>query len=215
LHSAGVHSCHLLGASSGGVTGRCVGSRLVALFRIAKLGAAWSPRFVTPDIADTSASHSYAVGDMDERSKTLRGKPAVFAELNRLVFDHAEDQFRDVIRNIIVAELFEGLGKVRNAKSNSNYAVLPRVAMRIATMAELLIGLAHKHIYTASGLATVESMALSPRPAGHDELCTMVMRGELDHPNRTSQVIENYWKGVVEWAADSNIDLARACRWPI
>jgi len=40
------------------------------------------------------------------------------------------------------------------------------------------------------------------------------MRGTLDDPKCIPDVIERYWKGVVEWAADQDIDLALACRWP-
>ena len=146
--------------------------------------------------------------------RILRGGPALFAELKRLVFDHSEADFHEVIRSIIVGEMFEGLGKVRNSMSSGGHDQLPRVLMRIATMAQLLVGLAHRHIFTSSGLAAVESMQLAPRPSGHDELCTMAMRGELDNPDHTSEVIERYWIGVVEWAADMHIDLALACKWP-
>jgi len=38
--------------------------------------------------------------------------PAFFAELRRRVFDRTEGQFHDVIRAIIVGEMYEGLGKV-------------------------------------------------------------------------------------------------------
>ena len=147
--------------------------------------------------------------------KALRGEPALFAELRRLVFDHPEGQFREVIRDVIVAELFEGLGKVRNATASGKYEQLPRVAMRMALMAELMVGLAHRHVYTASSLATAESIQLAPRPSGHDELCTMVQRGELNEPVRTCEVIERYWKSVIEWAVSERIELAPACTWPI
>jgi len=147
--------------------------------------------------------------------KPIRGEPAFFAALRRRVFDHTEGQFHDVIRAIIVGEMYEGLGKVRNSILSGTHESLPRVAMRIAIMAELMVGLASRHIYTAASLATEESMSLAPRPAGHDELCKMVMRGELNNPNQTSEVVERYWKSVIEWAAGAHIDLAPACRWTI
>jgi kanamycin nucleotidyltransferase len=147
--------------------------------------------------------------------KRLKGQSAFFDELRRLAFDHTEAEFHEVIREIIVAELYEGLGKIRNAMLHGAYESLPRVTMRIAIMAELMIGLAHKHIYTAAGLATAESMNLIPRPANHDELCTMVARGELSNPNRISNVVERYWKSVIEWAAAAHVDPAPVSDWPI
>jgi len=146
--------------------------------------------------------------------KPIRGAPAFFAELRRLVYDHTEAQFHDAIRGIIVGELYEGLGKVRNAMLSRAYESLPRVTMRIAIMAELMVGLAHKHIYTAAGLATAESMNLTPRPGNHDELCTMVVGSELSNPNRISDVVERYWKSVIEWAVAERIDLAPVLSWP-
>jgi kanamycin nucleotidyltransferase len=146
--------------------------------------------------------------------KPLKGEPAFFAELRRLVYDHTEAQFHSVIREIIVAELYEGLAKVRNSMLDQTYQSLPRVTMRIAIMAELMVGLAHKQTYTAAALATAESMNLTPRPANHDELCTMVSRGELNDPNRISDVVERYWKSVIDWAAATRIELAPVSNWP-
>ena len=144
----------------------------------------------------------------------LCGDVSFFAELRRLVFEHSQNQFDDVIRAILVGELFEGLGKVRNAQLHGAHEQLPRVATRLAIMAELMVGLSHRHIYTAAGLATIESMKLEPRPSGHDELCEMVMRGELSAPDRISATIERYWTGVIEWAALRNLDLGDACKRP-
>jgi kanamycin nucleotidyltransferase len=147
-------------------------------------------------------------------SKRIEGEPAFFAELRRLVYDHTEAEFHSVIREIIVAELYEGLGKVRNYMLDRTNASLPRVTMRIAIMAELMIGLAHKQTYTAAALATAESMNLTPRPANHDELCTMALRGELSDPNRISVVVERYWKSVIDWASAEHIELAPVSNWP-
>ena len=57
-------------------------------------------------------------------------------------------------------------------------------------------------------------MNLTPRPRNHDELCTMVVGGELNNPNRISDVVERYWKSVIEWAAVEHIDLAPVLSWP-
>lgn len=146
--------------------------------------------------------------------KPIRGDPDFFNELRALVFDHSENQFHDVIREIIVGELYEGVGKVRNAISSGTHETLPRVAMRIELMSELMVGLAHRRIYTSTALATIESMALTPRPVGHDELCRLVMSGQLADASRTSEVIEQHWSSVVDWAAARNVDLVPACARP-
>jgi KNTase C-terminal domain len=106
--------------------------------------------------------------------KPLRGQPRLFADLRRLVLVHTQTQFHEVIR-IVVSELYAGLGKVRNCLLSGRYDQLPRVTMRIALMAELMHGLAHEHIYTAAGLATAESMTLTPRPADRGALLKSVI----------------------------------------
>jgi kanamycin nucleotidyltransferase len=148
-------------------------------------------------------------------SKPIRGEDAFFGELIRRVLDHSEAESHNVIRAIIVGELYEGLGKIRNSMLSGTHESLPRVTMRIELMAELMVGLAHRHIYTSAGRATAQSMGLAPRPPGHDELCDMVRRGELNDPEQTSEVVERYWKGVIEWAVAEDMDLALACKWPI
>ena len=44
-----------------------------------------------------------------------------------------------------------------------------------------------------------------------DELCTLVARGELIDPDRVSNLLERYWKSVVEWAALQRVSLPEAC----
>jgi KNTase C-terminal domain len=131
-----------------------------------------------------------------------------FHELRRVVFDHTESQIHDAIREVIVGELYEGLGKIRNSLSSETHESLPRVTMRIALLAELMLGLVHRHIYTTAWLTAVESMTLTPRPSGHDELCRLAMKGTLTDAQRTARVIEEYWASVIDWTAVQDIDLA-------
>jgi hypothetical protein len=76
------------------------------------------------------------------------------------------------------------------------------------------MGLARRHIYSASAPALMESLQLPRRPDGHDELCALMFEGKLNQPNQVMQVLERYWRGVVEWAVAEPIDLSRCTKWP-
>jgi kanamycin nucleotidyltransferase len=146
--------------------------------------------------------------------RRLRGDERFFTELRELVFAHPDETFAEVERAIIVDELYEGIGKVRNAAASGDFAKLPSRACRIALMSALLLGLARRKIYTAAGLDLVESMRLDGRPEGHDELCRMVMSGELADSKRLSITLEQHWRGVVEWIDREGLDMSPSLKRP-
>jgi kanamycin nucleotidyltransferase len=144
----------------------------------------------------------------------LRGDERFFNELHNLVFAHPDETFAEVERAIIVDELYEGIGKVRNAVATGDFVKLPSRACRIALMSALFLGLAHRKIYTAAGLDLAESMQLTRRPDGHDELCQMVMSGDLADSRRVALTLEHHWRGVVEWIDREGLDISPSLKWP-
>ncbi len=144
----------------------------------------------------------------------LRGNERFFNELRDLVFAHPDETFAEVERAIIVDELYEGIGKVRNAVATGDFVKLPSRACRIALMSALLLGLARRKIYTAAGLDLVESIRLAERPNCHDELCRMVMAGDLAESKRVALTLERHWQGVVEWIDREGLDMSPSLKWP-
>ena len=144
----------------------------------------------------------------------LRGDERFFSELRDLVFAHPDETFAKAERGIIVDELYEGIGKVRNAVATGDFVKLASRACRIALMSALLLGLARRKIYTAAGLDLAESMQLAGRPDGHDELCRIVMSGDLADSRRVALTLERHWQGVVEWIDREGLDMSPSLNWP-
>lgn len=143
----------------------------------------------------------------------LQGDERFFHELRELVFAHPNETFAEVERAIIVDELYEGMGKVWNAVSTGDFSKLASRACRVALMSALLLGLARRKIYTAAGLDLAESMQLLGRPDGHDELCRLVMSGELADSRRVALMLERHWRGVIEWIDREGLDMSPRLKW--
>ena len=146
--------------------------------------------------------------------RRLRGDERFFHELRELVFAHPEETFAEAERGIIVDELYEGIGKVRNAVATGDFVKLASRACRTALMSALLLGLARRKIYAAAALDLSESMQLTGRPDGHDELCKMVMAGDLADSKRVALALEEHWRGFVEWIEREGLDMSPSLKWP-
>jgi len=102
-----------------------------------------------------------------------------FARLRDAVLSCDDDKVGQAIRDLIVGELYERIGKVRNARATGNEACLPYLTVELAEMGMCLIGLANRHLYATSTRAFEESLKQPGRPEGYDCLCQMVMSRDL------------------------------------
>ena len=68
-----------------------------------------------------------------------------------------------------------------------------------------LVGLANRHYYTTSSKVQQESLTLPQRPDGYDDLCRLVMSGDLRDPHHISDLCETFFAGVEQWAATRGI----------
>lgn len=130
-----------------------------------------------------------------------------FPRLREVTLSRDEDAFERVVRDLIVGELYELTGKVRNARAADNVACLPYLAIELAKMGMCLIGLANRHLYTTPTMAFEESLAQPGRPAGYDQLCRIVMSGHLADAQRVADATEALWSGVERWASERGIVL--------
>jgi kanamycin nucleotidyltransferase len=129
----------------------------------------------------------------------------IFIQLREVVFTRYEEGINDLLRDVVVGELFELVGKLRNAMVEHNPAGVPLIAMEMTTNGAFLIGLANRYLYHHSMHMFEESLNLPGRPAGYDELCQMVMKGDLSDSARISQDCENFWVGVEAWTKERGI----------
>lgn len=95
-----------------------------------------------------------------------------------------EAQFRAALRALIVGDLYELVGKVRNAQHARFWAALPFLAVQTAFYGAMLLGLAHRHLYTRGERVFVESLELGDPPQGFCGLAEKVIAGWLDDPHR-------------------------------
>jgi kanamycin nucleotidyltransferase len=72
---------------------------------------------------------------------------------------------------LIVGELYEFMGKIRNAEALNNPAALSAWTIDLTRHGAYLIGLTNHYLYTTSSTLLAESLMLPGRPDGYDLLC--------------------------------------------
>jgi kanamycin nucleotidyltransferase len=132
---------------------------------------------------------------------------AIFPRLCQAATDHSSTEFDQAIKALIVEEIYELAGKLRNASRSSNVNNLPLYAVQQAVRAAWLAGLVNQNIYSSASHMLAESLAWPNLPVGHHDLLHMVIGGELSHPDHIFRVCEAYWTGVQAWAQAHGLEL--------
>ncbi|PWH13106.1 MAG: hypothetical protein DDG60_10950 [Anaerolineae bacterium] len=130
-----------------------------------------------------------------------------FDSLKGYVFDHPDEAYNALIRGVIVGELYEFLGKIRNAAASGKTENLPVLAVEMAQYGAYLIGLANRTLYTSSAMMFSESRALADKPSGYDQLCELVASGRLESPTHIARAADQFWEGIEAWAAEKSISI--------
>lgn len=123
-----------------------------------------------------------------------------FLLLRDVPFSQPNRAFGDAIRDVIVGELYERVGKVRNARANQDVSSLPYLAVELAKFGACLVGLDNRHLYASGYRFLDESLSLPGCPGGYRALCEMVMAGQLAVPSRICDLADAFWCGVEDWA---------------
>ncbi len=123
-----------------------------------------------------------------------------FGQLKDRLFDHKDEEFESVIKAMIVGELYEFIGKIRNTIASGNTSSLPIQIGNITKYGAFMIGLANRSLYTSSSNFLPESIVLADRPNGYDALCELVMRGELNDFPSIVRAADLFWEGIEAWA---------------
>lgn len=132
----------------------------------------------------------------------------IFPKLKEAVLAAPRAAFSQAIRNLIVEDLYELVGKVRNAWYFRATEELPFLAVELAFYGALLVGLANRHLYRSASKMLGDSLGLSDRPEGYDPLCRRVLAGDLRDPEEVFQACEAFWAGVEAWAWAQGIPLS-------
>jgi kanamycin nucleotidyltransferase len=120
----------------------------------------------------------------------------VFGELSATVRGVPQATFDRAIENLIIGELWEVIGKLRNARGAGESPPLGylQYALKIGYW---MIGLGNRHIYPSAKRAWCDALALPDRMAGYDEVCSLASGGV----GNVFDACERFWAGVATWAS--------------
>jgi kanamycin nucleotidyltransferase len=165
-----------------------VQSRDVLLEDAAIIEGNWS-------ITHGAYSHVLPVYDLD----------GFFEQLRAVVYSQQESKYQEAIKELIVGDILEQIGKVRNAWALGNPGYLPTLACELARSGACLIGLANRTLFSSASRMYLEALALPDQPAGYQAVCQLVTSGALSEPERIVEAANIFWGGVEDWAKAKGI----------
>lgn len=138
----------------------------------------------------------------------------LFEKARRIVTSAPESAFREVMREFMVWEPYETMGKIRNAAYAGDGAYARRAAYDLSWQAAKLIGLANRRYFTTRASSFEEASAMPSRPDGFLELAAMVMDGDLRDVQEVHARCERLWTGLNEWFQAMGIEYrSETFRW--
>ncbi|MGE8204528.1 kanamycin nucleotidyltransferase C-terminal domain-containing protein [Heyndrickxia sp. NPDC080065] len=130
----------------------------------------------------------------------------LFLELKKQPFQASDSVFREIMREFMIWEPYETVGKIRNNYRNNNFDYITLGAKDLAWQTAKLIGLANKQFFTTRARTFEESLRMESRPKGYEELVHQMMAGTLTDKQHIYQLCENLWTGLNEWFEELGID---------
>jgi kanamycin nucleotidyltransferase len=144
----------------------------------------------------------------------LHDPEGFFPELRMAAESPQEEDFRRAIRDLLVEELFELAGKWRNIGVQGPVSYLPSLAVKAAESGAMMVGLHHRTCFTTEARVLPEALGLPNRPAGFDQLCKLVMAGDLSDPKAVLHACEAFWKGAQDWCRKHGESITESKRIP-
>jgi kanamycin nucleotidyltransferase len=130
-----------------------------------------------------------------------------FPRLKETVLSQPEEVFRWRMKEVIIGDLYELVGKARNAWAAQTLGCLPEYALHLARGTAGLLGLAQRYLFSSSTTFFEEALRLPEQPAGFEALCRRVMSGKLSSPRAILREINALWEGLELWAQEQGIEL--------
>jgi len=165
-----------------------------------------SPDLILAEAARVDGDWSITHGAFT-RIKPLSDPQAFFPRLREVVLAQPDSVFKNRMEEVMVGDLYEMVGKIRNASLSNEPASMPVYAVQLAIFAACLQGLSHRCLFTSAGSMFAEALALPDPPQGFQQVCQVVVSGRLDDPAQIYQLANCYWCGVETWAARKGLEL--------
>ena len=137
-----------------------------------------------------------------------------FPKLRHVAANRADDQFQAAINSVLVGELYEFAGKLRNIPHGGSQAYLPELAMQMAKYGAFVVGLHNRRCFSTGAKVIEEALTLPDRPEGFDALCQLTASGRLSEHLKVVEACESFWAGVASWAQEHGYTLIDSRRIP-
>ncbi|MGO4949245.1 ANT(4')-I family aminoglycoside nucleotidyltransferase [Paenibacillus sp. DRB1-1] len=136
-----------------------------------------------------------------------------FSILKEAAESPTKEDFRHAINEVLVGEMYEFIGKLRNVRVNGPHTYLPYLVMQFAQYGAMLVGLHNQKLFSTGSMVLPEALELPSRPEGFDDVVKLVMSGDLAEPAKIISACEDFWSGLVSWAVEHDY-LIRSQRIP-
>ncbi|MCG7409653.1 KNTase domain-containing protein [Paenibacillus sp. ACRRX] len=123
----------------------------------------------------------------------------IFEELKLLPLQVPEVELREVMKQFMIWESYETMGKIRNNWENGNVGYLAIGAKDLSWQTAKLIGLANKQYFRTRAKTFQDSLAMKDKPAGYEELVMCVLEGNEADKEKVYVLCERLWSGLNEW----------------
>ncbi len=130
-----------------------------------------------------------------------------FPQLRERILSRPQEDFDRAMRELIIDELYEMVGKIRNLRAAQDYGALAFFVQKLALSGAWMLGLAHQRYFSSAARTFDESLALGGAPAGYAGLLRYVMSGDLRPVPALFAAVDAFWDGVVEWAASRGLSI--------
>lgn len=125
-----------------------------------------------------------------------------------------QEDFKTAINEVLTGEMYEFVGKLRNVYRNGPHSYLPFLAVQFAEYGAMLVGLHNRKLYSTGAKVLPEALELPNRPQGFDSVVKLVMSGDLTDPSKIAAACEEFWNGLVDWAAEHDYVIDSPVRIP-
>jgi kanamycin nucleotidyltransferase len=138
-----------------------------------------------------------------------------FGGLRALVMSHSPAAFRMVIEEVLIGDIYELIGKTRNARSAGRFHALPVLAVELARRTAMVLGLEHRHLYGTGSYVLEQAITLPSPPDGWLPLAEMIMRGDLRDHEGIAAACDALWAGLARWAEARGYTIVASREIPI
>jgi kanamycin nucleotidyltransferase len=137
----------------------------------------------------------------------LAGPEDYFSGLRELVMTHPPEIFHAAIEEVLIGDIYEIIGKVRNAQAKEHHQALTVLAVELVLRTAYALGLAHRYLYRTKSSVLDEAVNLPDPPEGFHTLAQMVMMGNLQDAKTVNSACDTLWSGLVRWAKERGYTL--------